>query len=609
MKFVYIHIILICFLSTALKAQHDVDSTIIINDTLVTKYQTLSQDNIILQKEFLLNHNLSAFNSFDPLNNLKWSASNGSLGSSYQKLWFPDRITNSPNQYLSFFNSQDNYLFLKENIPIYSDSIPFSIASYSSGYKKEQYFNFIHSQPLARQWHISLDYRIISSNGAYKNQKTNLHNFYTNISFTTKSEVYHFDAGIILNKINQKENGGVTFFNEFLDTTLYDRNLTAVNLYSAENLARFNDYYAINEVRLGKKNQKKDILYIQHLFNLHREQHVYKDAFETDSNYYKTWITPISNDSIKHYSIDNTLSIGSKYRKHLKWHLGLSNSYKKLYNTGKDTTLLQYSFNFGISYKLKEKLLFAIRGSSDVLNSSYEHKNIHFDFLGTDSMKFKPHLNISYIISQPSVFYSEYNGNHFSWNKKIEPTKTLIGNAEFSFAELNAGAFFAKFSNYLYFNGNEFFQSDGGSAYGGHVSANVKFSIIRLKCLAGVQALQNAQYINLPPWFAKAEASANFNVFKRALTLETGLGAWINSSYYADAYNPNLQFYYSQRNIKTGGFIYPNFFVRAQIKRAIIFAELINFTAGLVKVNYWQTPGFPLHDRSFRFGISWCFFN
>ena len=124
-----------------------------------------------------------------------------------------------------------------------------------------------------------------------------------------------------------------------------------------------------------------------------------------------------------------------------------------------------------------------------------------------------------------------------------------------------------------------------------------------------MQVLQNAQYINLPPWFAKAEASANFNVFKRALTLETGLDAWINSSYYADAYNPNLQLYYSQRNIKTGGFIYPNFFVRAQIKRAIIFVELINFTAGLVKVNYWQTPGFPLHDRSFKFGISWCFFN
>ena len=91
--------------------------------------------------------------------------------------------------------------------------------------------------------------------------------------------------------------------------------------------------------------------------------------------------------------------------------------------------------------------------------------------------------------------------------------------------------------------------------------------------------------------------------------MQTGLSAWINGSFYADAYNPALQVFFMQRNIKTGGFVYPTAFVRAQIKRAIVFAELMNFTAGLTKVNYWQIPGYPLLDRSFRFGVTWTFLN
>jgi len=41
----------------------------------------------------------------------------------------------------------------------------------------------------------------------------------------------------------------------------------------------------------------------------------------------------------------------------------------------------------------------------------------------------------------------------------------------------------------------------------------------------------------------------------------------------------------------------------------VVFAELANLTAGLIKVNYWQIPGYPLSDRAFRFGVTWSFLN
>jgi len=577
-------------------------------DTLIAHYTTLSPDFFLTDDSIEFTPDLHSFTGFDPLNDLSWSSNTGVFGSPYQILWFPEMVDQLHPDYFAFLHRPDEYLFFRDNIPVFSDTLPFSVASYSSGYKREQYFDFLHSQPLAKLWRISLDYRLVGVPGAYKNQKVNHSNFYSTVEFTTKSKVYHVNGGIILNKIFQEENGGIKYSNEFIDTTVYDRNLTEVNLLTAQNRFRQNDYFVTNEIRFGGKANGNHRFYLQHTFNLRRERHVYFDS-APNSGYYTNWTDSITCDSVNHYAFENTLRIGSRYSKPIRWFAGLFFSDDHLYNIGRDTTLSQTVFQGGLSWDFRNGYLLVAKGSSDVVPFAGGDRDIHIECIANDSLKLRPYARFSYCLISPQIFFSEYSGNHVSWIRNREQTKTMLGLIGLSYGSISASGYFAAFGNYMYYNGVTFEQGGNGSVVGAQLSADSKFGRFHLKGTAGVQEVGHANYINLPPWFAKAEISMRNNVFKKALSLQSGLSAWINASYYADAYNPVFQSFVMQRSVKTGGFIYPTVFVRAQIKRAVVFAELANFTAGLIKVNYWQIPGYPLPDRAFRFGVTWSFLN
>ncbi len=578
-------------------------------DTLVAHYSTLSPDYFLTDDSTEFTADLKSFAGFNPLNELTWSASNGNLGAPYQLLWFPEHVDELHPDFFAFFHRPNEYLFFRDDIPVFTDTVPFSVASYSNGYKREQYFDFLHSQPLTKLWRLTLDYRLINSPGAYKNQKNSLSNFFATTSFTTKSKFYHLDAGFILNRLYQQENGGITNDSEFVDTTLYDRALTEVNLYSAQNRFRQNDYFIINEIRFGGKKDGDYRLFLQHTFNLRRERHIYSDSFDPDSSYFSSWINAATADSVNHYAFENTLMFGNRHSKLLRWYAGLFVSDDHLYNAGSDSVLSQKILKAGLSWNFRNGFILKANGSSDVVPLAGGDHDIHVEFISHDSLKWRPYLRFSYCLISPQIYFFRYFGNHFSWERNWNQTKTLIGVAGLSYGAFSISGYFAQFSDHVFFNGSTFAQGGSGSAAGLNLSVDAEFGRFQLKGNAGIQDVGHANYINLPPWFAKAEIAMRNSIFKKALTLQTGLSACINGAYYADAYNPAMQIFYMQRNIKTGGFVYPTAFVRAQIKRAVVFAEIINFTAGFAKVNYWQIPGYPLPDRGFRFGVTWSFLN
>ncbi|MPM05914.1 hypothetical protein SDC9_52209 [bioreactor metagenome] len=603
-RFLFV-ILLFPVLSAAQDHKHDT----LVPDTLLVHYFTLSPDYFLTNDSTEFTADLESYDGFNPLNDLTWSASNGILGSPYQILWFPEHADQLHPDFFAFFHRPDEYLFFRENIPEFTDSVPFSVASYSSGYKREQYFDFLLSQPLTKKWRLTLDYRLMNAPGAYKNQKNSLSNFFATTTYTSKSKIYHLEAGFILNRIFQQENGGIANDSEFIDTTLYDRALTEMNLYSAENRFRQNDYFVTNEIRFGAKKNGEPRLYMQHTFNLRRERHIYSDSYDPDSSYYSTWINAATIDSVNHYAFENTLMLGNRHTKLLRWYAGVFVSNDHLYNAGSDSVLSQQILKAGISWNFRNVFILTARGSSDIVPLSGGDHDFHAEFISNDSLKWRPYLRFSYCLISPQVYFYKYYGNHFNWQRDWQQTSTMMGVAGLSFRRLSFSAYFARISDYVYYNGAAFNQAGQGTVAGLKLSADTRFGRFQLKGTAGIQDAGHASYINLPPWFAKAEFVMNNKVFGKALSLQSGISAWINGAYYADAYNPALQIFYMQRDKKTGGFVYPTAFVRAQIKRAVVFAEIINFTSGLTRVNYWQIPGYALPDRGFRFGVAWSFLN
>ncbi|MDE5743537.1 MAG: putative porin, partial [Bacteroidales bacterium] len=50
-------------------------------------------------------------------------------------------------------------------------------------------------------------------------------------------------------------------------------------------------------------------------------------------------------------------------------------------------------------------------------------------------------------------------------------------------------------------------------------------------------------------------------------------------------------------------------YVNIRIKRMNVFLKVQNVAQGLFPYNYIDTPHYPLHDRCFRFGLAWRFFD
>jgi len=603
-----IRFFVLLYLIPALAAAQEHTHDTLAPDTLIAHYTTLSPDFFLTGDSLEFTADLNSFTGLNPLNNLTWSASNGSMGAPYQILWFPDYVDQLHPDFFAFFHRPDEYLFFRDDILSFTDTLPFSVASYSNGYKREQFFEFLHTQPIAKQWRLSLDYRLINSPGAYKNQQNSLSNFWSTVEYNSNSDVYHVMGGIIFNKIFQQENGGVVYQNEFVDTTVYDRDLTEINLLTAQNRFRQNDYFLQNEIRFGPKDNGKHKFFLQHTFNLRREYHTFYDSAPY-GGYYSDWTDSVTTDSVKHYAFENTLMLENRLAKRLRWYAGLFYSNDHVYITGIDSTMSQNVFKGGLSWNFRNGYIFKATGTSDIFPVEGGDHDIHIELLSNDSLKWRPYLRFSYCLISPQIYYFQYFGNHFSWQRDWQQTNTVMGVAGLGYGAFHISGYFAQFAHHMYFTGSYFNQGGHGSATGLNLSFDATFGRFQLKGNTGIQDVSNARYINLPPWFAKAEITMRNSVFKKALSLQTGLGAWINGSFYADAYNPVLQIFYMQRQTKTGGFVYPTLFVRAQIKRAVVFAELANFTAGLMKVNYWQIPGYPLPDRAFRFGVTWSFLN
>ncbi len=591
-------------------AQHEkeVEDTLV-SDTLNAFYKTLSPDMWLHAASVPIATNINSFTGFDPLQDVAFTQNTGIFGSPYQILWFPDRFNQLQFDHFAFMQRPNQYMFTRENIPLFTDSVPFSIASYSNGYKREQYFDFIHSQPIARQWRLTLDYRLYNSPGAYKNQKLQQSHFFATTEYKTKSDKYRITAGLVLNKIFQQENGGLLYSNNFIDTTVYDRQLASVQLLTAQNRMRQNDFFLINEFRFGSKDNHKRI-FIEHTFNFRSEYHVYYDS-DPLSGYYQQILldSTITTDSVAHRAIENKLIVGNRDGKYFRWYASYFNSIDRLYNLETDSSLTQDILSAGFAITLAKKYTISAKTMLDASLDSNADRYIHFELLTSDSTKWKPFGKLSYSSIQPSYFYSQYSGNHIAWQHSWVQTKTLLAIAGFGYRKSSISVFYANTDKELFFNGADFVQGGKGNISGILGQTDFRFGRFRLNATAGYQYVKNASYIHLPDWFAKAQLTMYNSVFKKALSLQTGIGTWINASYYADAYNPVIQSFVVQNTIKTGRFIYPTLFVRAQIKRAVVFVEAVNITAGLIKVNYWLVPGYPLPDRAFRFGVTWSFLN
>jgi hypothetical protein len=91
--------------------------------------------------------------------------------------------------------------------------------------------------------------------------------------------------------------------------------------------------------------------------------------------------------------------------------------------------------------------------------------------------------------------------------------------------------------------------------------------------------------------------------------VQIGLDMRYNSKYYADKYSPATGLFYLQDEKKYGNFPYLDGYANLRLKRTTVFFKMMNFGTQFLKGEYISTPNYPMPRSTFRFGISWVFYD
>ena len=95
-----------------------------------------------------------------------------------------------------------------------------------------------------------------------------------------------------------------------------------------------------------------------------------------------------------------------------------------------------------------------------------------------------------------------------------------------------------------------------------------------------IQYSSNQEQIRVPLFASKNSLYTDFKVFNGALHVQTGFDLRYHTKFYADAYDPTLGIFYRQDDEQVGNYLWADFFLNLQIKRATIY----------VKAGHFNTP-------------------
>ncbi|CAN0427636.1 unnamed protein product, partial [Ectocarpus fasciculatus] len=114
--------------------------------------------------------------------------------------------------------------------------------------------------------------------------------------------------------------------------------------------------------------------------------------------------------------------------------------------------------------------------------------------------------------------------------------------------------------------------------------------------------------LNVPAFISRNTLYYSNQLFKKAMTLQTGITLNYFTKYNMNGYDPLLAEFYTQNEKELGGFPVLDFFVNAKIRQTRIFFKAEHFNSSFTGYNYFSAPNHPFRDFTIRFGLVWDFF-
>jgi hypothetical protein len=558
----------------------------------------------------------------------------GNVGGAYQ---YGDFFNRNYKSDFYFYRSFEAYAMFPGDIKYMNTTTPYTLLDYvqseNRNTRNETMFNVFHAQNVNKDFGFQLFYNQDKSTGHYQYQENKFHNI--GMTTTYRSDKFNSHAAIIFNRNKNEENGGLEpdqDLNEYNETETYIVNLTTANAQ-----LRNNTFFAVNEYRVGKKEEKEDAEgYVSEVFRpitgfIHQvEYSSNRRIFEdTDVNldfyphFYKD--STATNDTVVYNRLSNTFQIkfyespNRKYTFSKRAFIGndlitakmvdVDSTYlskENLHNTFVGGAVSRDEGEFW-RWNIQGKFYTTGYRSGQTELSAYIYKPA---VIGKDTTSLYLSGELNTIV--PDYFEQKYRSNHYEWNNHFNNTKEMILKAKVTSKrhKLTAGFNYALISDYVY-NGQDATPQQGNSemlVLSAFLNKDIESKHWLIRASALWQKTNQESYLHRPD--LTAYLSVNFKLLiSKVMYANFGFDTRYTTAYYADAYDPATARYYWQNQQKIGNFPIVDLHANLKLKRTRAFFQLLNAATGFLDGNYWAAPDYPLYRRTFRLGIAWSFYD
>lgn len=482
------------------------------------------------------------------------------------------------------------------------------------------------------RFNVAIAYKGLRSIGKYRHIKTNGGKFRSSFNYRTKNNRYFARAHVVMQSIENQENGGITdalvteFENE--NDEFNDRSRFDVNFENADNKLAGKRFYINHYYQLIKQQDsiRNRSLSVGHVANLEDKKYQFNQLVAND--FFGDAFTTKIRDEVrleKMYS-EAYLSYASNTIGKVKAHFGYTD-YNYGYNTvvslvsGYIPNRLKSGFtSVGASYKAsfnKLSLLgkyttnLSATNKGNLLNAVAAYQINPGVLVKVDALLNEVLPDFNY-----RLYQSDYkNYNWFNNDFKTQKLKTIVAQIDAKkYVSLKAA--YTSIDNYTYFGVNALtnsvkpFQETNAINYV-KLTAQKEFRYRKFaldNTLQYQKVTQTNSVLNVPEFILRNTLYYTDVWFNKNLFLQTGFVFNYFTKYKMNAYDPLLSEFYTQTAKEYGAYPRIDFFINAKVRNARIYLKAEHFNSSFTGNNFYSAPNYPYKDFTVRFGMVWNFF-
>lgn len=556
------------------------------------------------------------------------------VGQSYNTLTHQLRNTNN----VPLFAAQARHFnyFRTEDINYYSVPTPFTELYWKTAFEQGQTLDAFFTINTSKRFNFSVAYKGLRSLGNYQGALTSTGNFRFTTNYRSENERYRMRGHVVFQDLLNQENGGlrdddVPLFTsgdkEFRDRSLFDPNLD-----DAENILLGRRFHLDHSYDLIRQNDSvsTNIVTLNHIISFEDK---YYEFYETNNStgYFGPSFTSSTSDKV---TIEDFYTrFGASYTNKTIGKVSAALGYRSL-NYGYNQIVILEDQRVG--NRIKTDFIdfqgsyantiggFDIQGRigtnfSKQIEGSFIDASAGYTF--NDDLKFQGGININ--SRRPNfnqlLFQSDYINFNWDNTEQFDNVNTQQVFAEVqSYKWVNVLFDVSNIQNYTYFNLKET-TSDGVRIIKPEQSSE-SIQYLRVKVqkefrfgkfgLENTLLYQNSNSnaLNVPEFITRNSFYFSDEIFNKSLELHTGVIFNYFTEYNMNRYDPLLAEFYTQNDVKIGGFPRFDVFLNVKVRRARIFLMAEHINSAWTGYNYFSAPNHPYRDFKVRFGLVWNFF-